>query len=579
MEARTGMRALARLMRREPAPRGQLALSGALSLGALAAGVGLLAVSGYLISRAAERPPVLALATAMAAVRALSVGRALLRYLERLVSHDLALRVLGRLRAATFARLIPLVPAGLPRARAGDLLARVVGDVDALQNLYLRALVPPAVAAAAVAAAGLSAAALLPSAGVSLATALAAACVVVPVIAAAAARTASRRQAAERAALSVELVDAIEGAPELVVLGRREETLARVARADARLVQVARRHALAAGLSSGLEVLLTGGAALAALVLGAQAVRDGRMDGVLLAALVLMALAAFEAAGPLPAAAQHLAATARAAGRLGEVLDGVPPVADPARPRPLGAGRVLAAEAVGVRPDPQGEWTLRGVDLRLERGRRVAVVGPSGSGKTTLAETLVRLRDPDRGRVLLDGHPLGEYAQADVRRAVCLVPQGAHLFAATLADNLRVARPDACDGELCDALARAGLADWTRTLPHGLDTPVGEQGGLLSGGERQRVALARGLLSGAGILVLDEPTRHLDPEAEEAFLDDLLGAADDRAVLVITHRLVGLERFDEVVVLEEGRVVERGTAVRLAARGGRYAAMRRAAAS
>jgi thiol reductant ABC exporter CydC subunit len=573
------MRALARLMRHEPVPRGQLVLSGALSLGALAAGVGLLAVSGYLISRAAERPPVLALATAMATVRALSVGRALLRYLERLVSHDLALRMLGRLRAGTFARLMPLVPAGLPRARAGDLLARVVGDVDALQNLYLRALVPPVVAAVAVVVAGLSAAAILSSAGVALAATLAAACLGVPLLAAVLARTASRRQAAERAALSVELVDVIEGAPELVALGRRDDALARVAEADERLLRVARRHAAVAGLSGGLEVALTGAAALAALVLSAQAVQDGRMDGVLLAALVLMALAAFEAAGPLPAAAQHLAATARAAGRLEEVLDGAPPAADPVHPRRPGPGRVLIAEGVGVRHDPDGEWALHAVDLRLERGRRVAVVGPSGSGKTTLAETLVRLRDPDGGRVLLDGHRLAEYAQADVRRAVCLVPQGAHLFAATLGENLRVARPGAGDHELWDALARAGLAGWARELPQGLETLVGEQGGRLSGGERQRVALARGLLSGAGILVLDEPTRHLDPETERAFLDDLLGAADDRGLLVITHRLVGLERFDEVVVLEAGQVVERGTADRLAARGGRYAAMRRAAAA
>ena len=214
---------------------------------------------------------------------------------------------------------------------------------------------------------------------------------------------------------------------------------------------------------------------------------------------------------------------------------------------------MLRLEGVRVRFDA-GPWVLDGVDLVLAPGRRIALLGPSGAGKTTLAHLLVRFRDPDEGRVTLGGHDLREYAQDDVRRVVALAGQDAHLFATTIRENVRLARPDATDDELVAALQRAHVWDWIASLPDGLDTSVGDEGTLVSGGERQRIALARAFLSGAPLVVLDEPTAHLDDETAGALLDDLLDAAGEVGVLLITHSPLRLERFDEVLTLEDGRL-------------------------
>ncbi len=290
------------------------------------------------------------------------------------------------------------------------------------------------------------------------------------------------------------------------------------------------------------------------LVAGVRATEAGTLRGVLLAAVVLLATASFEAVRPLPDAAQHLAATAGAALRLQELTDREPPVREPAVPRPLGAGCVLRLEDARLRYEPDGPWVLDGASLELRPGRLVALLGPSGAGKTTLAHVLVRFRDLDGGRATLDGHDLREYAQDDVRRVVALAGQEAHLFATTIRENVRLAKPDATDAELEEALRRARVADWVASLPDGLDTEVGEDGGLVSGGQRQRLALARAFLSGARLLVLDEPTAHLDPETAAEVLDDLLDAADGVGVLLITHSPLRLERFDEVLRLEDGRI-------------------------
>jgi ABC-type multidrug transport system fused ATPase/permease subunit len=274
----------------------------------------------------------------------------------------------------------------------------------------------------------------------------------------------------------------------------------------------------------------------------------------MLAALVLLAMAAFEAVRPLPDAAQHLAATAGAAARLLALTDREPSVRDPDEPLPLGEGRVLRLERARLRYEPDGPWVLDGIDFELRPGKLVALVGPSGAGKTTVANVLVRFRDLDEGRALLDGHDLRAYAQDDVRRVVALAGQEAHLFATTIRENVRLARPDATDDELVAALRRARVWDWVASLPGGLNTEVGESGGLVSGGQRQRIALARAFLSGARLLVLDEPTAHLDPETAAQVLDDLLDAADGTGVLLITHSPLRLERFDEVLRLEHGRI-------------------------
>lgn len=549
--------ALWRVSRSAAPDRRRLWLSLAMGIVAAGAGIGLLTTSGYLISAAALGPPILTLTVAIVGVRAFAVGRSASRYVERLLSHDVALRVLATTRRRFYEKLVPLVPGGIPRMRAGDLLSRAVADVDALQHLYVRALGPPAVAVAVCAAAAGVAWAILPAAGIVLAAVLGVSGLALPLWAAAAGRRAGRRQASARAALTTEVLDAVRFAPELTAYGLEGPRIARVMRADSRLANTSRSDALIGATSAGLLASLAGLAAAAVLAVGAPAVADGRLDGVLLAALALLAIAAVDALAPLPAAAQHLVATATAARRLEEVTGLAPPVADPERPQPLGPHPALALEGARLRYGA-GPWVLDGVELRLDAGARIAVVGPSGAGKSTIADVLVRFRDLDEGRATIDGVDLRRVGGDDVRRVVRLCEQDAHLFATSIRDNVRIGDPAAGEARVLEALARAGLGDWVASLPDGLDTPVGEAGAQLSGGQRSRIALARALLSDAPVLILDEPAAHLDARSTRAFVDDLMSAARGSSVMLITHSPVGLERFDEVLLLEAGRIVARG---------------------
>ena len=541
------LRALLRLV---PVPRRRLA--GASVLGALTVvfGVGLMATAGYLISRAAERPEILSLMVAIVAVQFFGIGRPLLRYLERLASHDMTLRVLGGLRTRFFERIEPLAPAELEAYRKGDLLSRMVADVDALQNLYLRGLEPPLVALLAGAVSVVAAAAFLPAAGLVLAAGLLAAGVAVPALAGILGTRAGRRQAAARGQLSAELVELLRGAPELVAFGGEGAAIERVRAADRSLVKLARRDALAAGVADGLGLVVTGLTVAGVLAVAVTASGNAELNRVLIAMLALLALAAFEAVTPLGAAARELSATLAAGRRVLELTDRTAAVRDPSDPVPAPDWPfAVALEGVTARYPREELSALDGVSIRLEPGERVALLGPSGAGKTTVANLLLRFLDPERGRVTIAGRDVREYRQNDVRRTISLAGQESHLFSASIRDNVRLARPEATDDDVADALRRARIWDWVYRLPDGLDTFVGEEGRELSGGQRQRIVLARALLAGAPVLILDEPTAHLDPQTARGLVDDVFSAAGDRTVLLITHRDEGLDLVDRVVTL------------------------------
>jgi thiol reductant ABC exporter CydC subunit len=549
------MRTLRRLVAFAAVPRSRLWLS--VGLGALAVcfGVALMTAAGYLISRAAEHPPILALTTTIVAVRFFGLSRPIVRYLDRLVSHDLALRSLGRVRARFYARIEPLAPAQLEGYRRGDLLNRMVGDVDALQGLYLRGISPPLVALLAGAACVGAITAVLPTAAVILAAGLVAGGLAVPALAAALARSSGRRQAAARSALTADLVELLRGAPELVLFGREEDRLADVRAADGELDRLARRDALVAGVADASAILVAGVTTVGVLAAAVSARDTGALDRVLVATIALLALSSFEAVASLPAAARELGGIVASGRRVLELADGSPAVRDPADPLPAPGGRpTVALEGVTARYG-SGRPVLAGVDLALAPGRRIGLVGPSGAGKTTVTNLLLRFLDPVEGRVAIAGRDARDYRQEDVRRVFGLAGQDAHLFDSTIRENLRLARPHATDSELGDVLDRVRLGEWVASLPDGLDTLVGEEGTEVSGGQRQRLVLARALLAGASVLVLDEPTVHLDAATASALMDDVLAAAEDRTVLLITHRPEGLERMDEVVTLEGGRVV------------------------
>ncbi len=537
------MTPLARALGEARPLRRRFAVAVALTALTLLAGSALLANSGYLISKAATRPDVLSLTVAIVGVRFFAIARAVLRYLERLVSHDASFRFLARVRVRFFSRLEPLVPGEVGGARSGELLSRFVDDVDALQHLLVRVLAPPLAALAAGAAAVLAAVLVAPRAGLVLGLVLAVAAVLVPWGVVLLGRAAARRRPEERAVVAASTVDLIGALPELVAYDAAAPRLERIAEADRRFRRSTVVRAAASGLGDG-AVLALGGIAAAAVLAAAI----GHARGLLLGLLALLTLAVFEGVRALPLAGDHLVATEAAAGRLEALTDREPAVQDPAAPARLGEAPVLRVENVRVRYE-EGPWVLDGVSLELRPGRRVALVGPSGSGKTTLANLLVRFRDPDEGRVVLGAHDLRGLAQDDIRRVVALAGQEAHLFATSIRENVRLAKPDATEEELVEALRRARVWDWVASLPDGLDTDVGDEGALVSGGERQRLALARAYLSGAPLLVLDEPTAHLDDGTAVALLDDLLDESRDVGLLLITHSSLRLGRFDEIVDL------------------------------
>ncbi|MFF2007785.1 thiol reductant ABC exporter subunit CydD [Streptomyces sp. NPDC058195] len=548
------------------ARRGRLAL--ALLLGSLAVGsaVGLMAVSGWLIARASEQPPVLYLMVAVTATRAFGLGRAVFRYAERLVSHDAVLAMLGELRVAVYRGLERVAPAGLRRARRGDLLSRLVADVDALQDYWLRWLLPAGTAVVVGTATAGFVGWLLPAAGAVLAAGLLLAGVGVPLVSGACSRQAERRLAPARAELATRVTDLLGGTAELTVAGALPARVERTREADGVLTRIAARAATATALGGGLGTLITGLTVVATALVALPAVRDGRLAGVELAVLVLTPLAAFEAVAGLPLAVQYRRRVERSAERVFEVLDAPLPVCEPDHPAEAPASpfplelRGLSARYAGADRD-----ALDTVDLTLTAGRRIAVVGPSGSGKTTLAQVLVRFLDARAGTYRIGGVEAGALDGDTVRRSVGLCAQDAHVFDSSIRENLRLARTGATDAELRAALERARLLDWADALPDGLDTLVGEHGARLSGGQHRRLALARALLADFPVLVLDEPAEHLDLATADALTADLLAATEGRTTVLITHRLKGLDAVDEVLVLDGGRIVQRGPYAELAA--------------
>jgi thiol reductant ABC exporter CydC subunit len=557
---------------------GRLALSTLLGAGAIGAGIGLIATAAWLISRASQRPAESALAIAIVAVQFFGLSRGLCRYGQRLIGHDAAFRALANLRAGAYERLEALAPAGLPMFRSGDLLARVVHDVDSLQDLMLR-VIPPFLIAVLVGAGTVALVWLiLPAAGLILFSALVLAATALTWLTGHLARRSEARQASVRADLTVAVVDLLQAGPELTAYGALGAQRGRAAAIDAELAGVVSDSAKTTGVGQGIATLLCGLAMWGALVVGIAAVRAGDLNPVLLAVIVLVPLAAFELVTDLPSASQALQRTRRSAARTFEVLQTPAPVVDPEHPsslppHPSATPHVLRVRGLRVRYGADAPWALNGVDLELTSGQTVAVVGRSGAGKSTLADVLLRFLPYEAGSVTLDGTPISELGGDDYRRVVGLVSQDAYMFDTTLEENLRLARRDATIPEMRRVLDRVRLLPWIDGLPAGLGTPVGAHGGHVSGGQRQRLALARALLADFPVLIVDEPGEHLDTSTSDALVADLLDSAAGRAMLLITHRLAGLEAVDEVIVLDAGRVVQRGTHAELVTRPGPYERM------
>lgn len=575
------LRRAVRLLDVDPRRAGLAVLLGTLALGCA---VALAAVAAWLIARASQMPPVLELSVATVAVRAFGIGRGVLRYLERLVAHDVALRGMASLRTSLYDRLAAGSAPALVGVRRGDLLARVGADVDAVGDVVVRGLLPAAVAAVLGAGTSVAMALFWPPAGLALALCLLVAGVLAPWLTARGARVAQERGVQARARMSATSLGVLDDAGPLAVAGRLPGELAALRDADTELARAADAGARPAAVAAALGQLAVGGAVLAALVTGVPAVAAGLLSPVGLAVVVLTPLAAFEATALLPAAAVQVQRSRAAAARVLALLDSPAPRAD----APVPGVRDVAAAPTDATSAARGPvlvatglacgWpgrppVLVDVDLTLVPGRRLAVVGPSGEGKTTLLLTLAGLLPPRAGHVTVDGRdPAVQPGPAHGGPPdVVVTGEDAHVFGTSVLENLRVARGDVTASEARAALGRAGLGAWLAALPEGLDTLVASDARTVSGGERRRLLLARALLAPAPLLLVDEPAEHLDPATADAVVQNLWHAPPTRAgvargVLVVSHRLAALAGADEVLWLQGGRVAARGTHADLTAR-------------
>jgi thiol reductant ABC exporter CydC subunit len=549
-----GEHELRRLLGLTAPARTGLAAAALLSSATLIAGVGLMATAAYSISRAALVTSFVEIEVALAGVRTFALSRGALRYLERYTAHVVSFRLLVRLRVWFYSALEPLAPAVLWRYSGGDLLSRIVADIETLEQFAVRVLTP----AAAALAAGTATCLFLAIFDGRLALILLAALVViglgVPLAARRTAAAAARAQVSGRAALAAAVVDGAQGLADLIAFGQESAYLGRLEEIGRRLDRAERRLALIRGMAAGTAALLGSLTLIAVLVVAVALVAEGRLDAVYLAVLPLTAVAALEAVAPLPPAIEHLERSLGAAARLFELTDARPAVPEPvasSSPPPPGA---IELHGLRFAYEPPEAPVLDGLDLRVGAGERVAIVAPSGAGKTTLINLLLRFWEAQAGTMRIGGRDLRECRTDDVRALFAVVAQETYLFGGTVRTNLLLARPEASQEQLVAACRRAQLDQVIQGLPQGYDTWIGENGLLLSGGERQRLAIARAILKDSPILLLDEPTAHLDPRTGAAVWDALRELMEGRTVIAVGHQPEELGMGARTLVLEAGRL-------------------------
>ena len=535
--------------------RSRGALAGRAGTAGTASAVALSGVAAWLIARASQMPDVVALGVAPVAVRLFGISRSVLRYCERLISHDTALRGMGALRTRLYESLASARTDTVAGLRRGDVLARVGGDIDAVGDLVVRAYLPAAVAAVLGAATSLGVGIVYWPAGLILAACLLLSGLGAPLATIRSARISEQARQRQAAGLSAEVLAVLEAAPELTISGRLPDSMRQVASREESLARLRDRAAIPAAVAAALDVAAMGIAVVGNLVVGVDAVASGRMGAVWLAVIVLVPLAAFEATSMLGPASVQLVRSAGAACRIVDLIETAESgtQASPASqdlPAPSTRGPRLRARNLAV-GWPGGPVVAEGIDLDLQVGTRVAIVGPSGIGKSTLLATLAGLLEPRGGSLTLDGVPPWQVTRPEAAARVCLTAEDAHVFHTSVLENLRVARGDVTQAEAAELLRQAGLGDWLEALPDSVDTIIGTDATTLSGGERRRLLLARALAAPAPLMLLDEPGEHLDPATADRLVADLLevGTREGRGTLLVTHRLSALAHADEVLVM------------------------------
>ena len=532
-----------------------------LGLASAICAVALLATAAYLIARAAEQPPILFLGLAMVGVRAFALGRAGFRYADRLASHDAAFRTLADLRVGVYERLVPLAPDGLAGTRRGDLLSRLVGDIDELQNLPLRVVSPLVISGSVAVLSVATVAIILPAAGLALAVSLLVAFALGTRVQTGIAGRAERSLAPLRGEFADGVLDVLASLDVLIAYGAIDRRLADVEQADQRLTAAVTRRAVGVGATSAVTLFLAGVASIAALMLGVPALAADTLNGPALAVIALVPLAVFEIVGVVPLALGAWRQVKASAERVASAVPDLVPSEIPAEKSVAGASRtpdtasskvpLLSLSDVAARWPGAASDALSGLSLSVYPGDRILIEGASGSGKTTLAHVLVRFLECS-GEYRLGGVDVRSIPADDARRVVGLSEQTPYLFDDSIRQNLLFARDSATDSDLEVALERVGLATWMAQRG-GLGAKVGERGALVSGGQAQRLALARALLAEFPVLVLDEPTANVDPELADGLIRDILSAAAEaggsRAIVVISHTPIPAGLFTQRVRL------------------------------
>ena len=540
--------------------RSGFALSLLLGVTALGAAIALGGTAAWLIARASQQPPVLYLTVAATSVRLFGVSRALARYLSRLASHKVALTGMDNLRNNLYDELATAPGTKLSTLRRGDLMTRAGADVDEVGNVVVKTLLPALVAAIV----GVGTVGVItiisPAAGLILAFSLVVSGVVAPALIARSVRMAESQGAEARTDIAATSLAILEGATELSMAGTLDRARRSLGDSEAALSTALARSARLSAFARGLDVCAMGVAVIGALLIGIPQTTSGALAQVLLAVIVLVPLSSFEGVAELTPAASQLVRSAQAATRICSLLGDEAPAQS--HDIPEGPTVIEARDlAIGW---PGGPTLATGISLTLRPGSSLAIVGPSGIGKTTLLATLTGIIPPKSGSALINGVPAWGADRDQLTSRITMTAEDAHVFATTIYENLRVAHASLTRDEASELLARAGLAQWLKSLPDGLDTVIGSGGTTVSGGERRRLLMARALAAPAPIMALDEASEHLDAATADRLMETLLTRSPDRATLVVTHRLSALDQADHVIVLATH---EPGQCATIAARG------------
>ncbi len=531
-------------------------LSGGIVLSLLTAfaAISLLTLSGWFISSSALAGTAVAFNFMLPAaqIRALAITRTVGRYGERLLTHEATFRVLASIRSWFFEQLIPLAPGRLSALRSGDLLSHMTSDIDALDALYLRLLAPAMVATLGVIAVIGFLYLYSPLISLTTGSLLLIASIATPWVFNRLGHAGAEAIVALSASFRIRQIDMLQGLADLLANQAYTRFSRKLEKLSELMINTQRRNNRLTAISSALTLLLSQLTLLTALVLASISFRDGLLSGADLALVIFCVIAAFELVMPLPQAMQMLAKTQKAASRIRNVTDMSPTVTQPDQTLAMPDSYDLQLDDVSFRYSDSHDPVLKNINLNIPQGTKIAIIGASGSGKTSLLQLIMRYYDPEHGGIFLAGQNLRHFNSDELLSCFGVLSQRSQLFAATIKENLLIAKPNATTDELDAAISASGLEKFISYLPEGIDTWVGESGLKVSGGEARRIALARLYLKNAPILILDEPTEGLDSDTERDVFKALATFSSDKTVVMVTHREAGLGLVDIVYGMERG---------------------------